>query len=191
MPRSRSLTDRGERPAASASSSWVSPASVRSCLSTPANSSPGCSATAPTPQNPSAATGRALAGPRPKAYAGLFAAATPPAPASQAAPAASLASGPPQSAWFSEFRATLVRAQRLLPPGHPGGATDLCGSCVGHRVWSTRWPAVMVEPVAIPARLSQQLPVSGTQPGKTWPRRRRDHDAPGIPCARAQARTAN
>ena len=47
MPRSRSLTDRGDRPAASASSSWVSLASARNCRSNPANSPPGCSATAP------------------------------------------------------------------------------------------------------------------------------------------------
>ena len=44
MPRSRSLTDRGLRPAASASSSWVSLAWARSCRSNPANPSAGCSA---------------------------------------------------------------------------------------------------------------------------------------------------
>ena len=44
MPRSRSLTDRGLMPAASASSSCVSLASVRSCRSNPANSSTGGSA---------------------------------------------------------------------------------------------------------------------------------------------------
>ena len=44
-PRSRSLTDRGDRPAASASSSCVSPASSRSCRSRPPKLSPGCSAT--------------------------------------------------------------------------------------------------------------------------------------------------
>ncbi len=44
MPRSRSLTDRGLTPAASASSSWVSLASDRSCRSNPANPSAGCSA---------------------------------------------------------------------------------------------------------------------------------------------------
>jgi len=41
IPRSRSLTDRGLSPAASASSSWVSRASARSCRSNPANSSTG------------------------------------------------------------------------------------------------------------------------------------------------------
>ena len=49
MPRSRSLTDRGPRLAASASSSWVSRASARSCRSSPANESACCSATTPTP----------------------------------------------------------------------------------------------------------------------------------------------
>src|SRR5690348_15726286 len=46
MPRSRLLTDPVDRPAASASSSWVSLASARSCRSSPANESPGFSATA-------------------------------------------------------------------------------------------------------------------------------------------------
>ena len=40
MPRSRSLTERGLRLAASASSSWVSRASVRSCRSSSANRNP-------------------------------------------------------------------------------------------------------------------------------------------------------
>ena len=48
MPRSRSLTDRGDRPAASASSSWVSLASARSCRNSPANGSPA----SPTAQHP-------------------------------------------------------------------------------------------------------------------------------------------
>jgi hypothetical protein len=43
MPLSRSLTDRGERPAASASSSCVSLASARSCRSSPAKLSSCCS----------------------------------------------------------------------------------------------------------------------------------------------------
>ena len=47
MPRSRSLTDRGLRPAASASSSWVSLAPARNCRSNPANPSTGCSAMTP------------------------------------------------------------------------------------------------------------------------------------------------
>jgi len=47
MPRSRSLTDRGLRPAASASSSCVSPASARNCRSSPANPSAGCTAMVP------------------------------------------------------------------------------------------------------------------------------------------------
>jgi hypothetical protein len=46
-PLSRSLTDRGERLAASASSSCVSPASPRSCRSNPANVPAGSSATSP------------------------------------------------------------------------------------------------------------------------------------------------
>ena len=77
IPRSRSLTDRGERPAASASSSWVSFASVRNCRSNPANPGPGCSATAPAPfENPPATTGPPRAGPTPKAYADPITAAT-------------------------------------------------------------------------------------------------------------------
>ena len=48
-PRSRSLTDRGDRLAASASSSWVSPASSRSRRSSPAKLSAGCSATGLSP----------------------------------------------------------------------------------------------------------------------------------------------
>ena len=47
MPRSRSLTERGLRPADSASSSCVSLASTRSCRSNPANPSTGCSAMVP------------------------------------------------------------------------------------------------------------------------------------------------
>ena len=47
MPRSRSLTDRGERPAASASSSCVRSASVRNCRSSPAKENEGGSATVP------------------------------------------------------------------------------------------------------------------------------------------------
>ena len=47
IPRSRSLTDRGERLAASASSSWVSPASARSCRSSPPNPGAACSAIGP------------------------------------------------------------------------------------------------------------------------------------------------
>ena len=43
-PRSRSLTDRVDRPAASASSSWVSPAPDRSCRSRSANPTAGDSA---------------------------------------------------------------------------------------------------------------------------------------------------
>ena len=49
MPRSRSLIDRGLRPAACASSSWVSRASARSCRSSPAKVSVGYSATAHRP----------------------------------------------------------------------------------------------------------------------------------------------
>ncbi len=52
MPRSRSLTDRGDRLAASASSSCVSPASPRSCRSRPAKLSASCSATGPSPPSP-------------------------------------------------------------------------------------------------------------------------------------------
>jgi len=52
MPRSRSLTDRGLSPACSASSSCVSRASVRSCLSKSANLSPGSTSAEPTPARP-------------------------------------------------------------------------------------------------------------------------------------------
>ena len=45
MPRSKSLTDRGDRPAASASSSWVSRASARSWRNSPAKLGSLCSAT--------------------------------------------------------------------------------------------------------------------------------------------------
>ena len=51
-PRSRSLIPRGDSPAASASSSWVSFASPRSCRSNPPNESAGCSAMAPRPSRP-------------------------------------------------------------------------------------------------------------------------------------------
>jgi hypothetical protein len=47
MPRSKSLTDRELTLAASASSSWVSLASARSCRSNPPNSSAGCSVMIP------------------------------------------------------------------------------------------------------------------------------------------------
>src|SRR6516165_4872469 len=46
MPRSRLLTDPVDNPAASASSSWVSPASARSCRNSPANETSRCPATA-------------------------------------------------------------------------------------------------------------------------------------------------
>ena len=52
MPRSRSLTDRGDRPAASASSSCVSPASARSCRSNPANPQARLLRHRPTPLKP-------------------------------------------------------------------------------------------------------------------------------------------
>jgi hypothetical protein len=53
-PRSRSLTVRGLRAAASASSSWVGRALVRSCHSNPAKESEGCSATTQRPSQHSA-----------------------------------------------------------------------------------------------------------------------------------------
>ena len=49
MPRSKLLTDRGDTPAAAASSSWVSFASARSCRSSAAKESSGCSVTIPVP----------------------------------------------------------------------------------------------------------------------------------------------
>ena len=55
MPRSRSLTVRGLTPAASASSSWVSRASARSCRSNPAKESEGCSTMTNVPSQPPAA----------------------------------------------------------------------------------------------------------------------------------------
>ena len=58
MPRSRSLTDRGLSPAASASSSCVIWASARSRRSSPANESAGCSAMAPMSLDPPAAPPR-------------------------------------------------------------------------------------------------------------------------------------
>ena len=60
-PRSRSLTDRGLSPAASASSSCVSRASPRSCRNSPAKFSAGCSVNAPSPlrQAPPAACRKA------------------------------------------------------------------------------------------------------------------------------------
>ena len=61
-PRSRSLTDRGDRVAASASSSCVSPASSRSCRSSPAKLSAGCSATGPSPLTTPARRSPAQAG---------------------------------------------------------------------------------------------------------------------------------
>ena len=67
-PRSRSLTDRGLSPAASASSSCVSPASARNCCNKPANPCTGCSATAPPKIRPPwPGHGQE---PRPQAYAG-------------------------------------------------------------------------------------------------------------------------
>ena len=52
IPRSRSLIARWLTRAASASSSWVSPASSRSRRSSPPNLSPACSATGPPPTGP-------------------------------------------------------------------------------------------------------------------------------------------
>src|SRR5215467_11686176 len=84
MPRSRSLTDRGDSPAASASSSWVSFAPARSCRSNPASPSPGRPATAPALLKPRPRHRPARAGLPPKAYADPLTPATPPAPASPA-----------------------------------------------------------------------------------------------------------
>jgi hypothetical protein len=69
IPRSRSLTDRGLSPAASASSSCVIWASARSRRSSPANESAGCSAMAPMPLDPPAAPPRRGTRPFPKQYA--------------------------------------------------------------------------------------------------------------------------
>ena len=70
MPRSRSLTDRGLRPAALASSACVSWAPARSCRSNPANSEVACSAmtAAPPPAalSPPAAPRTARKGPVPR-----------------------------------------------------------------------------------------------------------------------------
>jgi hypothetical protein len=76
-PRSRSLTDRGRTPDASASSSWVSLASARSCRNNAANESPGCSSTAQTSRPPARGHQRRLDR-CPKPYA------DPAAPASRA-----------------------------------------------------------------------------------------------------------
>ena len=70
IPRSRSLTDRGDKPATAARSSCVSPASARSRCSKPANPKPGCTATAPNAlEYPPAVTGRTGQNPPSKAYA--------------------------------------------------------------------------------------------------------------------------
>ena len=69
MPRSRSLTDRGLRPAALASSCCVKPTPARSCRSNPANSEVACSAmtaaSPPTALSPPAAKSTARTGPVP------------------------------------------------------------------------------------------------------------------------------
>ena len=57
IPRSKLLTDRGDTPAAAASSSWVSFASARSCRSSSAKESAGCSASIQPPTQPVPATG--------------------------------------------------------------------------------------------------------------------------------------
>jgi hypothetical protein len=118
MPRSRSLTDRGDRPAASASSSWVSLASARSCRSNPANPCPG-SATAPTPYNLARARG-ARTRPMLKAYADPITRATPPAPAS-----------PGQQDPARRVPAVPVRAWVGCLASEP----VYVGCCVGGRVW--------------------------------------------------------
>ena len=55
-PRSKLLTDRGDTPAAAASSSWVSFAPTRSRRSSPANESAGCSVTIAVPPHNLSAT---------------------------------------------------------------------------------------------------------------------------------------
>ncbi len=135
IPRSRSLTDRGERPAASASSSWVSFASVRNCRSNPANPGPGCSATAPRlSKTPPATTGPPRAGPAPKAYADPITAAT-----RQHRPAS--------PAGGTLLRWDLARScPGHLIPRHPihawrrrrgvqAASPVHVGHCVGRRVW--------------------------------------------------------
>src|SRR5262245_41174455 len=71
-PRSKLLTDRGDTPAASASSSWVSFAPARSRRSSPANVSAGCSATIAVPPHNLSARLPAPGGisPAPQQYAG-------------------------------------------------------------------------------------------------------------------------
>ena len=84
MPRSKSLTDRGLRPAASASSSCVSRAWARSCRSNPANPSAGCSAMVGVPPQASFRRAAIRRGPE-RAHTTIIQARPPsPSPASQA-----------------------------------------------------------------------------------------------------------
>ena len=61
-PRSRLLTDRGDTPAAAASSSWVSFAPPRSRRSSPAKESAGCSVTIAVPPHNLSATATGTGG---------------------------------------------------------------------------------------------------------------------------------
>jgi hypothetical protein len=141
MPRSRSLTDRGDRPAASASSSWVSPALARSCRSNPANTSPGCSATALTPLA-AHSRGRRQERARPtlQAYAGQITPATL-ASAGQPGRPGELLGWPSRSSAEPRNPGPAIHASDGgRPPRAPGRPAGLCGSLCG--------PSRVVNPLA-------------------------------------------
>ena len=138
IPRSKSLTDRGDRLAASASSSCVSPASARSRRSNPANPRPGCSATVLNPLGISARSrqpGTDKTHPKPTQTRPAQ-----PAPAStgqlnRRGNCASLAPSPPEPSWPSHSRTV----QSAPGSGRTGMSrqhrSNHVGSYVGHQVW--------------------------------------------------------
>jgi hypothetical protein len=121
MPRSKLLTDRGDTPAASASSSWVSFAPDRSCRSSPANDSAGSVIAVP-PHNLSATatgTGRNQSCPN----------------TTQAQPR------PPLPG----------RARADLAQPSPQGVRILVGARVGGHAWRTPQPPATVKPATDPS----------------------------------------
>jgi hypothetical protein len=140
MLRSRSLTDRGLKLAASASSSWVRWASSRSCRSSPAKLSADCSATVHTPPDNLSSTAPAPDG-------------TDPAPTVRSRPRHRYLPGPgqlgglpllpllpfpersrPEPATTSAVIAAGIRARAGCHRGASGWA-DSCGRPVSRHVW--------------------------------------------------------
>ncbi len=145
IPRSRSLTDRGLKPAASASSSCVSRASARNCRSTPPNPDAGCPAISGVPSaapHPPAAIRYRPKSPIPRLS-------RPRPPHHSCSPATGSTRPPPESPprtrrYDSGPGAGSSRSPSPMSPGEPRPQARSCGSPVGrmcghHTGHQARW----------------------------------------------------